>query len=129
MNLDLIDKGLEDIEGGVVTEAPEDKNKVGNFTDLKLLELNPESGSPKTLKFLVNPNNGNVTNVAKLCGDLLPMTCNYTSDNRFYVTPYGGPTITEREEVPNNPNFMVKKIHYISEKESYVIELQRKDIE
>lgn len=128
MNFDLIDKELEEIsEGKDKTKVRESPKKLGDFTNLKVLELNPDGASPKTLKFLINPNNKNTTNVTKLCGNLLPIKCGYTSDNRFFVTPYGGPTITEREEVPNNKEFMIKKIQYISDKEFYIVELQKKD--
>lgn len=124
MNLELINNELDNLSKEN-KDSPE-KIITKDFVEVKEFLLNPDGVNPRILKFLKNPDNS-ISNMAKLCGDLTPMKCGYTNDNRFWITPYGGPTLTEREVVPNHKEFLIKKIHYITDKEYYVIELQKKE--
>lgn len=124
MDLELINNELDNLS----KENKDSPEKIikGDFVKVKEFLLNPDGVNPRILKFLKNPDNS-TSNMAKLCGDLTPMKCGYTSDNRFWITPYGGPRLIEREVVPNHKEFLIKKIHYINDKEYYVIELQKKE--
>ena len=115
MDINVISKELENI--------PETKNKVN--LHVKELLINPfTTYDKKYLKFL-HKVGGDISNMAKLIGPIEPITCGYTSDDRLYVTPHNGPTLTEGEKVPNNESYLVEKIYYSSEAEYYIFELKK----
>lgn len=65
---------------------------------------------------------GKNSNVTLLKGDIHPVRCSYTHDNRLSIIPYGGPTITEGEKLSGYDAFKVKKL--IKYEDSYLIEIE-----
>lgn len=89
----------------------------------KTLRVNPYGLNEKFLKFLRNLD-GTLSLVAKLLGDIHPVTCGYNFEDKFWVFPYQGPKLLEGELVPHNDNYRIKKIHYDTINECYVMELE-----
>lgn len=78
-----------------------------------------DSKYEKSLKFLTSVRTGEISNFAKLCGSIEPTKVGYTSDNKLWICPYGGPIIIEGEKIIESLN-KVKKIHYIDY--NYILE-------
>ena len=89
----------------------------------KTLIVNPYGLDEKFLKFLRNLD-GTLSLVAKLLGDIHPVTCGYNFEDKFWVFPYRGPRLLEGELVPHNDNYRIKKIHYDTINEYYIMELE-----
>lgn len=89
----------------------------------KTLRINPYGLNEKFLKFLRNLD-GTLSLVVKLLGDIHPVTCGYNFEDKFWVFPYQGPRLLEGELVPHNNNYRIKKIHYDTINECYVMELE-----
>lgn len=89
----------------------------------KTLRVNPYGLNEKFLKFLRNLD-GTLSLVAKLLGDIHPVTCGYNFEDKFWVFPHQGPRLLEGELVPHNDNYRIKKIHYDTINECYVMELE-----
>ena len=90
----------------------------------KTLIVNPYGLNEKSLKFLRN-SDGTLSLVAKLLGDIHPITCGYNFEDKFWVFPYQGPRLLEGELVPHNNNYRIKKIHYDTMNKYYVMELEK----
>ena len=89
----------------------------------KTLRINPYGLNEKFLKFLRNLD-GTLSLVTKLLGDIHPVTCGYNFEDKFWVFPHQGPRLLEGELVPHNDNYRIKKIHYDTINECYVMELE-----
>ena len=89
----------------------------------KTLRVNPYGLNEKFLKFLRNLD-GTLSLVAKLLGDIHPVTCGYNFEDKFWVFPHQGPRLLEGELVPHNDNYRIKKIHYDTINKYYVMELE-----
>ena len=50
----------------------------------------------------------NLSPVAKLLGNIHPVTCGYNFEDKFWVF-YQGPKLLEGELVPHNNNYRIKK--------------------
>lgn len=119
MDLELISEALNEIE------IKDNKTKdIPNTKDIpKLLLLNPDSVNLKYLKILSKTDSSTIK-LTKLIGDnLYPIKCGYNELDKFFIIPYGGPTLTEDSHIPNNPRFKIKKIIYNEQLETYLIEI------
>jgi hypothetical protein len=94
---------------------------------IKELLLCKDNSFNLKLKFLLDAKNI-ISNVAILVGDKSPTLVSYEGiDNNFSVKMINwGLIFTEGKSVPNNPNYIIKKIHYKEEKETYIMELIKK---
>lgn len=97
--------------------------KSKDWINIKEIIINPDDPIIRKLVFLKN-SEGFTSNMAILKGDLLPMRCNYTLDNLFFIVPFRGPSLVESFPVPNYPELIIKKIHFNDNK--YVLELEYK---
>lgn len=89
----------------------------------KTLRINPFGINKKFIKFLRNLD-GTLSLVVKLLGDIHPITCGYTFEDKFWIFPYRGPRLIEGELVPHNDNYRIEKIHYDTINKCYVMELE-----
>lgn len=89
----------------------------------KTLKINPYGSNAKFLKFLRNLD-GTLSLVAKLLGEIHPVTCGYDFEDKFWVSPHQGPKLLEGELVPHNNKYRIKKIHYDTINKYYVMELE-----
>ena len=124
MDIFLIAEEVNKLTNPTIIEEKVEVVKTKALSDAKKLILCSEKASEKYLKFMVKKDRS-PSEMVLLCGDILPTRCGYTSDNKLWVTPYGGPTLTEGDKVPNNTEFKIKKIHYSDTLEKYILELYK----
>lgn len=124
MDIFLIAEEVDKLTNPTINKGEVEVVKTEALSDAKKLILCPDKATEKYLKFMVKKDKS-PSEMALLCGDILPTRCGYTSDNKLYVIPNGGPTLTEGEKVPNNSEFKIKKIHYSDTLEKYILELYK----
>jgi len=88
------------------------------------LHINPHGSGEKYLVFLYKKSDMELSFTAKLKGDLHPIKCWYDGDDNMCIMPYNGPLLQERQTVPHNPDYLIKKIHYSQELETYILDLE-----
>lgn len=86
------------------------------------LRINPYSDTIKELKFL-RKMDGTLSDMAKLEGEIEPISCGYDEEGNFYVSPHHGPTLVENYPIPSNPRYLIKKIHYVADKDYYIFNI------
>lgn len=94
----------------------------------KILLLNPHAydSYPKYLKFLRKVSDGTLSNMAKLIGDIHPVSCGYNHNDKMWIMPDKGPGLVEGEQVPHH-NYIIEKIHYDNNNGYYVLELKESE--
>lgn len=134
MDIKLISQQIDEInqypltpEESITKEEAKKFTNPENFKDFPdQIRINPYGSGEKFLKFLNKKETKERSNMAKLTGDILPLSCGYTYDNKMYITPYGGPTLIEGERVPNSDNILlINKIYYSDTIQHYILEIKR----
>ena len=118
MDIFLIAEEVDKLTNPTISKGEVEVVKTEALSDAKKLILCPDKATEKYLKFTVKKDKS-PSEMALLCGDILPTRCGYTSDNKLWICPYGGPIIIEGEKIIESLN-KVKKIHYIDY--NYILE-------
>lgn len=86
------------------------------------IKITSKMGANKYLIFL-RTLSGELSVMAKLVGDIEPLSCGYNHESKLFIRPFRGPTLTEGEPIPNS-TLKVRKIHYSYEQQYYIVETQ-----